>query len=35
MNKKTAITVAVTVVVTLMVADKLRGLPVVSKIPIL
>jgi hypothetical protein len=33
MNKKTAIVVVVTVVVTLMLADKLRALPVVSKIP--
>lgn len=33
MNKKTMITVGVTVVVTLLLADKLRQLPVVGKIP--
>jgi hypothetical protein len=33
MNKKTMVTVAVTVVVTLILADKLRALPVVSKLP--
>lgn len=35
MNKKTAITVVVTVVVTLMLADKLRKLPLVGSIPTL
>lgn len=35
MNKKTLVTVAVTVVVTLMVADKLRALPGVKMIPTL
>lgn len=33
MNKKTMITVAVTVIVTLALADKLRGLPVLKMIP--
>lgn len=33
MNKKTMITVAVTVVLTLMFADKIKALPGVNKIP--
>lgn len=33
MNKKTLITVAVTAVVVLIAADKLRSLPVVNKLP--
>lgn len=33
MNKKTVIVVGVTVVVTLILADKLRSLPVVGKLP--
>lgn len=33
MNKKTMITVGVTVIVTLILADKLRALPVVGKLP--
>lgn len=33
MNKKTVITVGVTVIVTLILADKLRQLPVVGKLP--
>jgi hypothetical protein len=35
MNKKTMITVGVTVVVTLVLADKLRSLPVVKSLPTL
>lgn len=33
MNKKTMITVAVTAVIVLIAADKLRALPVVNKLP--
>jgi len=35
MNKKTMTVVAVTVIATLILADKLRALPVVSKLPTL
>jgi hypothetical protein len=35
MNKKTMITVGVTVVVTLVLANKLRSLPVVKSLPTL
>lgn len=35
MNKSTLITIGVTVAVTLILADKLRSLPVVSKLPTL
>lgn len=33
MNKKTAMTVAITAIVVLMFADKIKQLPLVSKIP--
>jgi hypothetical protein len=35
MNKKTMVTVGVTVLITLILADKLRALPGVSKLPTL